>query len=313
MNKEIATRDAFGDTLLEIGENNKKIVVISCDLSGATKTKAFGEKFSERFFEVGIAEQNGIGIASGLAMEGFRPFISSFGAFISRRAYDQTMISAAYSNAAIVIVGTHAGLAIGKDGATQMGISDINVMKGIPTMEIYQPADATETKQIIEYLAQNNNLAYLRLSRRPLPRVLPKDYIFLPNQATPLTEGTDIAIFATGDMVYQSLESAKYLSEQGIKTTIINVSTLKPIDKKTIIHYAEHTKGVVTVEDHNIIGGLGSSICDVVAEAGIGRKVKKIGINDCFGESGDPADLYKKHKLDIKGICETVINFYKTL
>lgn len=317
MKEEIATRQAFGDALLEVGKNNKEIVVVSCDLSGATKTKAFGKKYPERFFEVGIAEQNGVGIASGLSMEGFRPFISSFGAFITRRAYDQIMISAAYSQAPIVIVGTHAGLAIGKDGGTQMGIADINVMKGIPGMKIYQPADALETKQIVEYLANTKELAYLRLSRKPQPAVMPEGYQFQPNKAFPLKKGkilpVDITIFATGDCVYHSLESAKRLESKGVETAVVNVSTLKPIDKETINNYAKQSQGVVTIEDHTTIGGLGSSICDVIAEEGIGIKVKKIGINDYFGESGNPADLYKKHGLDIEGICKSVKKFYTTL
>ena len=310
---EIAPRQAFGEALLDIGRSNSNIVVISCDLSGATKTKAFGKEFPDRFFELGIAEQNGVSVAAGLSMEGFRPFISSFGSFISRRAYDQIMISGAYNSAKIVIVGTHAGLAIGKDGGTQMGIADINVMKGIPGLEIFQPADAKETKQIVHYLAKSDNLAYLRLSRMPQPLVTPASYKFRYNSSVTLVEGDDLAIFATGDSVYQSVESAKVLTSEGINVAVINVSTIKPIDKKTIINYAKKTKGILSVEDASVIGGLGSSICDVVAEAGLGIKVKKIGIQDCFGESGDPKELYNKHKLDVDGICGTVRNFYYSL
>ena len=310
---EIAPRQAFGEALLEIGEVNPKVVVVSCDLSGATKTKPFGQRFPKRFFELGIAEQNGISVASGLAMEGFRPFISSFGAFISRRAYDQIMISAAYNNAKIVIVGTHAGLAIGKDGGTQMGISDINVMKGIPGLDIFQPSDAKETKQIVHYLSNNNNLAYLRLSRKPRPLVTPNNYEFNYNKSTVLKEGNDISIFATGDSVYHSLESAKLLENKGIEAAVINVSTLKPIDKETIIDYAKKTKGIVSVEDASVIGGLGSSISDIITDVGLGKKVIRIGIQDCFGESGDPDDLYRKHKLDTEGIYKTIKNFYSSL
>ncbi len=308
--EEIAPRQAFGETLLELGEVNPDIVVVSCDLSGATKSKMFGQKFPDRFFELGIAEQNGVSVAAGLSMEGFRPFISSFGAFISRRAYDQIMISAAYSSAKIVIVGTHAGLAIGKDGGTQMGIADINVMKGIPGLEIFQPADARETKQIVNYLAKSDNLAYLRLSRKPQPLVTPASYEFKYNNSVTLIDGDDIAIFATGDSVLHSVESAKLLASEGIKVAVINVSTLKPIDRKTIVSYAKKTRGIVSIEDASVIGGLGSSICDVIAEEGLGKKVNKIGIQDCFGESGDPSDLYKKHKLDVAGICSKVKSFY---
>jgi len=301
-----APREAFGEALLNAGKSDPKIIVVSCDLSGATKAKIFEKYFPDRFIEVGIAEQNGVSIAAGLSMEGFRPFISSFGAFITRRAYDQIMISAAYNKASFVIVGTHAGLAIGKDGATQMGIADINVMKGVPGLEIFQPADAVETEQIVNYLAKNNNLAYLRLSRQPQQIVSPVGYKFIFNKATVLIDGSDLAIFATGDSVFHSIESAKLLSKDGKKIAVINISTLKPIDKNTIIHYAKNTKAIVSVEDASVIGGLGSSICDVVAEEGLNIKVKKIGIQDCFGESGDPNDLYKKHKLDVNGICEII-------
>ena len=310
---EIAPRQAFGEALLDIGRSNSNIVVISCDLSGATKTKAFGKEFPDRFFELGIAEQNGVSVSAGLSMEGFRPFISSFGSFISRRAYDQIMISGAYNSAKIVIVGTHAGLAIGKDGGTQMGIADINVMKGIPGLEIFQPADANETKQIVHYLAKSNNLAYLRLSRKPQPIVTPANYKFKFNNAVTIIEGSDLAIFATGDSVLHSIESAKVLASVGISVAVINVSTLKPIDKKTIVSYAKKSKGIVSVEDATVIGGLGSSICDVIAELGLGKKVKKIGIQDCFGESGDPNELYKKHGLDPAGISKTIREFYSSL
>jgi len=310
---EIAPRTAFGEALLNIGKTDPNIIVVSCDLSGATKTKTFGKKFPDRFIEVGIAEQNGISVASGLAMEGYRPFISSFGAFITRRAYDQIMISGAYNKSSFVIVGTHAGLAIGKDGGTQMGIADINVMKGIPGLEIFQPADARETKQIVSYLAKSDNLAYLRLSRKPQPLVTSASYEFKYNNSVTLIEGDDLAIFATGDSVLHSMKSARQLASEGIKVAVINVSTLKPIDRETIVSYAKKTRGIVSIEDASVIGGLGSSICDVIAEEGIGIKVKKIGIQDRFGESGDPKDLYRKHKLDTKGICEIVRKFCSSL
>ncbi|MFC1690842.1 transketolase family protein [Nanoarchaeota archaeon] len=307
-----STRDAFGESLLEVGESNKKIVVVSCDLSGATRTKAFGKKFPDRFFEVGIAEQNGISVAAGLAMEGFRPFISSFGAFITGR-YDQIRISCAYTKAPVVIVGTHAGLAIGKDGATQMGIEDINKMSGIPGMQIFQPADAIETKQIIEYLSKNNELAYLRLSRQPQETVHKPDYIFEFNKGKVLKEGKDLTIIATGDTVQSSLQSAEELAKKGIDLDVINISTLKPIDKELILEYAKKRPGIITVEDHSIIGGLGSRVCEIIAEAGLKTKVKRLGINDCFGESGKPEDLYRKHGLDKEGIIKSIKEFSENL
>ena len=309
---EKATRDAFGEVLIKAGEIIPNIVVVSCDLADATKTKQFGERFPDRFFEVGIAEQNGIGIAAGLAMEGFRPFISSFGAFITGR-YDQIRISCAYNNAGVVIVGTHSGLAIGKDGATQMGIEDINIMSGVPRMQIFQPADDIETIQIVNYLAHSNELAYLRLSRRPQPSVHNADFIFKFNKGETLQSGNDISLFSSGDSVRHCLEAAQLLESKGISADVVNFSTLKPIDEEIILEYAYKRKAIFSVEDHSIIGGLGSRVCEVVAQTGVGIPVRRIGIKDCFGESGKPEDLYRKHKLDVDGIVEQVCNFYFAL
>lgn len=307
-----STRDSFGETLLELGDKIKNLVVVSCDLSGATKTRAFGKKYPERFFEFGIAEQNAISASAGLAMEGFRPVISSFGAFITAR-YDQIRISCAFNKAGVLIVGTHAGLAIGKDGATQMGLEDINLMSSVPGIEIFQPADCIETRQVLEYLAQNNNLAYLRLSRRPQPNVHKSDYKFEFNKGIVLREGRDITIISSGDMVYHSLEVAGELLAIGIDADVINISTLKPIDSEIILKYVRQRKAIVTVEDHSIIGGLGSRVCEVIAESKMQIPVRRYGIKDCFGESGHPEDLYKKHRLDKDGIVEEVNNFYQTL
>jgi transketolase len=312
MDDKIATRQAFGDTLLDVG-SDPKIVVVSCDLSGATGTKSFGKKYPERFFEVGIAEQNGMGIAAGLAMEGFRPFISSFGAFITRRAYDQIMISAAYSNAGIVIVGTHSGLAIGKDGATQMGINDLSLMLNVPNVRVFQPADAIETKEIVKYLADADFMAYLRLSRKPQPNILPNDYKFTPNKLATIKDGTDIIILATGDCVLHSYNSALELDKLGISTAVLNASTLKPFDKDTLMNYSSNCKGIVTVEDHSISGGLGTLVAETLAEKGCDKKLLKIGIGESFGESGKPEDLYKKYKLDQEGIVDSIKKFYEPI
>lgn len=300
-----ATRDAFGEAIIKAGEFIPNIVVVSCDLSDATKTKQFAERFPERFFEVGIAEQNGIGIAAGLAMEGFRPFISSFGAFITGR-YDQIRISCAYNDAGVVIVGTHSGLAIGKDGATQMGIEDINIMSGVPRMQIFQPADDIETMQIVNYLARSSELAYLRISRQPQPSVHDANFMFKFNKGETLQSGKDISLFSTGDSVWHCLVAAQRLESKGIHSDVVNFSTLKPIDEDLILDYANKRKAIFSIEDHSIIGGLGSRVCEVVAEAGVGIPVTRIGIKDCFGESGAPADLYRQHKLDVDGIVEQV-------
>ncbi len=305
MGNEKATRDSFGEALLAAGEANPKLVVVSCDLSDATKTKEFGKKFPARFFEVGIAEQNGISIAAGLALEGFRPFISSFGAFITGR-YDQLRISCAYNRAGVVIVGTHSGLAIGKDGATQMGTEDLNVISALPGLQIFQPCDDAEAKAIVGYLSREKCLAYLRLSRRPQEQIHTEGYSFRFNKAEILREGNGISIFATGDSVLHSLKAADKLNDEGIEADVVNFSTLKPIDRGAIIEFAGKRKAIVTVEDHSIIGGLGGRVCEVVAEAGLPCKVKRVGIRDCFGESGKPEDLYRKYGLDVEGIAKAV-------
>ena len=302
----IATRDAFGNELLNIASQNSNIVVVSCDLSGATKTKDFAKKYPERFFEVGIAEQNGVSIACGLSFEGFIPFISSFGSFITQRSYDQIMWSAAYSGAKIIIVGSHSGLAIGKDGATQMGIVDIAVLNAIPGIHIFQPSDSIETAAIVNYLASANKFAYLRISRNPQPIVNDTNYKFVFNKAQILRNGKEATIFATGDMVYQSLEAAKLLSIDGIEVDVINIATLKPFDVDTVCEFAKKRRYIFTVEDHSIIGGLGSKVADILACNAFGAKLQKIGIPDCFGESGAPADLYAKYGLDPLGIKSTI-------
>lgn len=304
--KEVATRDAFGNELLKVSHDFHNIVVVSCDLSGATKTKEFAQHFPDRFFEVGIAEQNGVSIACGLSFEGFRPFISSFGAFITQRSYDQIMWSAAYSGANIVIVGSHSGLAIGKDGATQMGIVDLAVMSAIPQMQVFQPSDSIETAAIVRYLAGSNSLAYLRISRNPQPLVNDDSFTFTFNKAQILRSGTHASIFATGDMVYQSLEAAKLLAANGIEVDVVNVATLKPFDADTVYKLAKTRKYFFTVEDHSIIGGLGDKVANVLAQKDVATKLHKIGIPDCFGESGAPTDLYAKYRLDPLGIKNTI-------
>ncbi|MFH0712193.1 MAG: transketolase C-terminal domain-containing protein [archaeon] len=310
--ERIATRDGFGKSLLENG-GDLKIIVFGCDLTVATNTNGFAKKFPKRFCEVGIQEQNAIGMAAGLAIEGFRPVVPSFGSFITGRAYEQIMISLGYNDVGALIVGTHSGLAIGKDGQTQMGITDINVMRGIPRMEIFQPADAIEARQITDYLLRASNLAYLRLSRTPSPFVLPEDYKFEFNKAKILRGGKNLIFIASGDTVYNCLEASKELYNRGdIDSSVINVSTLKPIDEETILDCARKVKGIVIVEDHSTIGGLATIVSEVITKYGVGTRVKSIGIEG-FGESGDPKDLYEKHGMNVGGIIKTALNFYENL
>lgn len=306
-------RDAFGEALLEVGEKYENIVVVDCDLGSATKTLKFRDKFPERFFQAGIAEQHGVSLAAGLSKEGYRPFISSFGAFLTQRAKDQIMNSVAYSKAGVVLVGSHSGLAIGKDGATQMGIDDINAMRGIPEIEIYSPASPVEMKQVVEYLAKGKQYAYLRTSRRPVPAVHDSNYVFNLNKADVLLDCNDkngISIIATGDMVYYALKSAEALLKEGINVDVINIARLQPIDRETIIKYGNSRRGLFTLEDHGIVGGLGTIISEIVAEEGLIARVRRHGIKG-FGESGDPDDLYRKHELDVNGICINVKNLHR--
>jgi transketolase len=306
-----ATRDAFGDTLLELGAQNKNLIVVDCDLGGATKANKFRDAYPERFFQFGIQEANAISAAAGLAISGFRPFISSFSCFITGR-YDQIRISIANNKAPIVIVGTHGGLAIGKDGATQMGLEDINLMRGLPNMIVIQPADYPETVQVVRYLAKTNSPAFLRLCRQSVPNVNDDDYVFEFGKGVILKEGNDLAIFATGGMVYVAKEVADELAAtRGINARVINIHTIKPIDRTIILKAAKETKALFTLEDHNIIGGLGTAVSEVMAEEGTPVKVKRFGVKDVFGESGDSADLYKKHRLDKESLVLIVSDFYK--
>ncbi|WP_321493254.1 transketolase C-terminal domain-containing protein [uncultured Desulfobacter sp.] len=304
----IATRDAFGQALCTLGANRSDVVVVSCDLSGATRTKRFAEEYPDRFFEFGIAEQNALSASAGLALEGLRPFISSFGAFIASRV-DQIRTSCAFNGAGVVIVGTHSGLAIGKDGATQMGLDDLSLMSSIPTMNIYSPADAFETEQIVEYLCRTKDLAYLRISRKPLPKVLPDTYRFEAGKGYLFSKGRDCMIVATGDMVYYGRQVRDKLAGEGVDAGLMNISTLKPIDAQLILDCAAGTSLIITVEDHSVIGGLGSRVCEVIAGAGLPVPVKRIGIKDTFGESGSPEKLYKKHLLDEAGIYTQITSF----
>ncbi|MEK7148268.1 MAG: transketolase C-terminal domain-containing protein [Patescibacteria group bacterium] len=307
-----ATRDAFGDALIKFGESYPQVVIVDCDLATATKTDKFRSNFPGRFFQFGIQEANAIGVAAGLANSGYRPFVASFAAFITGR-YDQIRISVAMDKAPAVIVGTHGGLAIGKDGATQMGLEDVNLMRGMPNMIVLQPADYTETIEMVKYLAETNSPAYLRLGRQPLPHINKENYKFEFGKGVTLKEGNDLTLIATGGMVYLALEVAEELAKENIGARVINIHTLKPLDNELVLKAANETKGIFTLEDHNIYGGLGSAVAEVVAESELATPVKRHGIKDMFGESGDPKDLYRKHELDKDGILKNIKEFYKKL
>jgi len=309
-----STRDAFGEVLLELGNINDRVMVVDCDLREPTRTKKFGEEFPERAIQCGISEANGIGIAAGLALEGYRPFISSFSHFITGKYLEITQ-SIAYNQAGVIIVGTHAGLAIGKDGPTQMGLRDTGIMRLLHGMRIVQPVDWEETVQAVKYLANQSFPAYLRLGRQPVPNLNSGDYNFEFGKGVVLRDGEksdSISLFATGGVVSTTLEAAEVLGGEGISTNVINMHTLNPIDEEIILRYAKESKGIFAVDDHYIKGGLGSIVSEVTAAKGIPVPVYSWGVTD-FGQSGSPEDLYRRYKLDKEGLVKKIKEFYSEL
>ena len=300
----IATRKSFGQALLELGGKDERIVVLDADLSKSTMSKLFAEKYPERFFEMGISEANMIGAGAGLALSGKKPFVCSFACFVTGR-YDTIRISVAYTQAPVRIVGTHAGLGIGEDGNSQMGLEDIGLMRGLPNMNVLQPADDIETQQAVQWMAENDVPSYIRLTRQNVENVNGEDYTFRFGKAVELVCGDDITIMATGGTVHHAVKAAEILQSDGINAAVVNIHTIKPLDAEAVENYARNTGHIVTVEDHNIIGGLGSAVAEVIASAGVG-KLTRHGLMDVFGESGTYIDLYKKYKLDSQGIASVV-------
>jgi transketolase len=301
-----ATRDAFGEALASLGERFPDVVAMDADLAKSTKSEIFAKKFPQRFFEFGIAEANMIGSAAGLALSGKIPFACSFACFISSR-FDQIRISVAYSEANVRLVGSHAGIAIGEDGYSQQGLEDLALMRSLPGMTIIQPADDLETAGAVEYLCSHKGPAYLRTTRQKLERVNREGYRFQFGKAVELRPvGKDAVIFATGGEVYPSLLAAESLAKGGLSIGVINVHTIKPLDRAAVLDAARRTNAVVTAEDHQITGGLGSAVAEALAEAGLERRLLRIGVKDVFGESGSPEDLLAKHKMDAAGIADQV-------
>ena len=301
MTNMMATRDAYGEALKELGKMNKDIVVLDADLSGSTKTGIFREKFPERFFNVGIAEQNLIGTAAGLATAGKIPFASSFAMFATGRAFEIIRNSVCYPNLNVKIAATHAGLMVGEDGATHQALEDIGIMRTLPNMVILSPADGVEARQCIYKAAEHIGPVYIRLGRSKVPVIFNEDYEFEIGKGVELREGKDITLIATGVMVEKALAAADRLSHENICARVINISTIKPIDKDIIIKAAKETRGIVTVEEHSIFGGLGSAVAEVVVK-NTPTYVESIGTNDVVGESGDGNELLKKYGLDVENI-----------
>lgn len=301
-----ATRESYGEALAELGEKYENLYVLDADLAAATKTGIFKKKFPERFFDCGIAEANMMGVAAGLAATGNIPFASTFAMFAAGRAYEIVRNSIGYPHLNVKIGATHAGISVGEDGATHQCNEDIALMRTIPGMTIINPADDVEAKAAVEAAVKFEGPVYMRFGRLAAPVFNDKEtYKFELGKGIKIKDGKDITIIATGLMVSEAIEAAKILADEGIDARVINIHTIKPIDKDIIIEAAKETGAIVTVEEHSVIGGLGSAVCDVLAE-NYPAKVTKIGVNDEYGYSGPAAELLKKFGLCASNIVETV-------
>lgn len=303
-----ATREAYGVALAEVAKMNDKIVALDADLSKSTKSADFQKEFPDRFFNVGIAEQNMIGMAAGMASVGLIPFASTFAMFATGRAFEQIRNSIAYPKLNVKIVGSHSGLTVGEDGATHQALEDISIMRSIPNMVVIVPSDATETTAAVKAAAEYVGPVYIRTGRMAVEDVHPNSIEFKIGKGEILSEGNDIAIIGTGIGVKIALDAAQILEKENISARVINMSTIKPIDEELIIETAKKFKAIITVEEHNIIGGLGSAVSEVVCEK-YPVIVKKIGVNDKFGQSGKPNELLKEYNLT----DETVANAAKEI
>ncbi|MCR5145766.1 MAG: transketolase family protein [Clostridia bacterium] len=303
LDKKIATRQSYGETLKELGKENENIVVLDADLSTATKTEIFAKEFPDRFFDMGISEQDMIGTAAGFATCGKIPYASTFAVFAAGRAYDQIRNSVCYPNLNVKICATHAGITVGEDGATHQMIEDISMMRTLPNMKVFSPADDTETKFIIKEISKIDGPCYVRLSRLATPVIYDEGEQFEIGKAKQIGNGEDAAIFATGVCVSEALKAKEILEKKGINVRVVDIHTIKPIDKETIIKCAKETKKLITIEDHSVIGGLGSSICEVLAEE-YPCKVTRLGTNDTFGKSGNALQLMRYFKIDAQAIVD---------
>ncbi len=311
MSKMVATRDAYGEALIELGKENDKVVVLDADLSKSTKTHGFSKAFPERFFNVGIAEQNLMGMAAGLASAGKIPFASTFAMFATGRAFEIIRNSVCYPKLNVKICATHAGITVGEDGASHQSLEDISCMRSIPNMTVIVPADGVETKKAIHAISKYNGPVYVRLGRSAVPTLNDEaSYQFEIGKGVLLKDGKDLTIVATGIMVSKALEAAKRLEEKGIDARVINIHTIKPMDASLITQAAKETGAILTVEEHNIIGGLGSAVAETLVE-NYPVPMKRIGTMDTFGESGKPDQLLEKYGLTTEAIVDAAEELVK--
>jgi transketolase len=306
-----ATRDAFGTAITRLGDD-PRIVVLTGDLRDSTRTEDFAEKYPERFIECGIAEANMIGVASGLALSGKVPWACSFSCFVAGR-FETIRLSVAYQEANVRIVGTHSGIGVGEDGYSQMALEDIAMMRTLPNMAVINPADAAETEAAVEYLVDHDGPAFLRLTRQGVEDVTADGYRFELGKAVPLRDGADVAILATGAPVGEAMKAAEMLEAEGVSAAVINVHTISPLDEEAILEAAASKKGIVTVEDHSVRGGLGGAVAEVLASRnGSSAPLHRIGMTT-FGESGTTEELYAKYGLDADGIARSTRDFVRNL
>ena len=302
---EVDTRSGFGAGLSELGEKNPKVVALCADLTGSLKMDDFAKKYPERFFQVGIAEANMMGIAAGLTIGGYIPFTGTFANFSTGRVYDQIRQSIAYSKKNVKICASHAGLTLGEDGATHQILEDIGLMKMLPGMTVINTCDFNQTKAATLAIAKHVGPVYLRFGRPAVPIFTPSDQVFEIGKAITFTEGTDVSIFATGHLVWKALEAESILREKGISVEVIDIHTIKPLDAAAILHSVKKTKCVVSCEEHNKYGGLGESIAHLLANE-YPAPMEFVAVNDTFGESGTPDELMKKYGLDTPDIIRAV-------
>ena len=302
-------RSQYGKTLVEIGKENKNIVVLDADLSCSTQTAMFGKEFPERFFNMGISEQDMMTTAVGLATTGKIPFVSTFSMFAAGRAWDQIRNSICYPKFNVKIVATHGGITVGEDGASHQALEDLSIMRSIPNMMVIVPADCTETAEVIKFAAQYNGPMYIRIARTNVPDVFDKEtYKFNPNKALVVNEGTDVTLITNGETLAEAIDCVELLKEKNISAELIHMPVIKPIDSETIIKSAQKTNKVVTIENHSIIGGIGSAVSETLSE-NYPTKVLRIGTNDEFGQSGEQRKLMEHYGLTGEKLAQKIMNF----
>lgn len=308
--EQIPTRQGYGEGLVALGEKDPNVVVLTADLAGSTNASMFGDKFPERFIECGIAEQNMMGIAAGLALSGKIPFVSSYAVFVPGRCWDQLRVSVCYSKANVKVAGAHSGISVGPDGATHQALEDIATVRVLPNIVVLVPCDSIETKKATIAAAEHKGPVYFRFTREKTPVITNESTPFKIGKADVLREGSDVTIVACGPLVYQSLVAANDLEKEKISVKVINNHTIKPIDKLTLASAAKDTGAVVTVEEHQITGGLGGAVAEVLAE-NFPVPMERVGMPDSFGESGTPEELLEKYGMSVKKIKESVKSVIK--